>query len=244
MIGFLLGLAVRQQLLRKSTLLLLAAGIAPVLLALVFRLTDSDEVPQTWTSEVLYRGLIITAVLPLTALLFGTSVIGDEFEDGTAVYLLTKPVPRWQVLLPKLLAAWLLTAAFLVASAVASGVLAIESGGREVVAGAAGGLLLGSLVYTTLFVMLSIVSTHALIIGSIYVFIWEGAVASLFEGVRYLSVRHCTIGIADWVAGNLPETFDAYVGGTTALLLMAVVTAAAAAFANQRLQRAEIRERP
>jgi hypothetical protein len=76
------------------------------------------------------------------------------------------------------------------------------------------------------------------------VFIWEGAVASLFEGVRYLSVRHCTIGIADWVAGNLPETFDAYVGGTTALLLMAVVTAAAAAFANQRLQRAEIRERP
>jgi ABC-2 type transport system permease protein len=244
MIGFILGLTLRQQVFRRSTLLLIGLALLPVLLALLFRLTDNDENPQTWTSEVLYRGLIITAVLPLTALMFGTSVLGDELEDGTAIYLLTKPVPRWEILVPKLIAPWILTSLILVASTVLSGLVAIDSGGREVVYGAAIAVVLGSLVYTTLFVMLSVLSTHALIIGLIYVFIWEGAVAGLFEGVRYLSVRHYTLGVADWASGRVPETFDAYVGGTTALVLMAIVTAVAAVLANRRLQSAEIRERP
>ena len=244
MIGFLLGLTVRQQVLRKSTLLLLGLALLPVLLALLFRLTDSDDNPQTWTSEVLYRGLIVTAVLPLTALMFGTSVIGDEMEDGTAVYLLTKPIPRWEILLPKIVAPWLLTSAILVASTIVSGFIAIDAGGREVVYGAALAMVLGALVYTVLFVMLSIVSSHALIIGLVYVFIWEGAIAGLFEGVRYLSVRHYTLGVADWAAGEVPRTFDAYVGGVTALVLMAVVSTVATVFANQRLRQAELRERP
>ena len=244
MIGFLFGLTLRQQVWRKSTLLLIGLALLPVLVALLFRLTDNNDDPQTWASEVLYRGLIITAVLPLTALMFGTSVIGDELEDGTAIYLLTKPIPRWEILLPKLLAPWLLTSAILVASTLVSGLVAIESGGRDVVYGATLSMVLGSLVYTTLFVMLSVVSTHALIIGLVYVFIWEGAVAGLFEGIRYLSVRHYTLGVADWASGRVPETFDAYVGGATALVLMAIVTAAATIFANSRLQQAEIRERP
>ena len=244
MIGFLLGLTLRQQVLRKSTLLLIGLAVLPVLVALLFRLTDTNDNPQTWTAEVLYRGLIVTAVLPLTALMFGTSVIGDELEDGTAIYLLTKPIPRWEILLPKLLAPWLLTSVILVVSTVVAGLVAIDSGGRDVVYGAALAMVLGALVYTVLFVMLSIVSTHALIIGLIYVFIWEGAVAGLFEGVRYLSVRHYTLGVADWASGHVPNTFDAYVGGSTALVLMAIATALAAAFANQRLRQAEIRERP
>ena len=49
--------------------------------------------------RTLYQGLVVAIVLPLTALLVGTSALGDEFEDGTAVYLLTKPIPRWQILL-------------------------------------------------------------------------------------------------------------------------------------------------
>jgi ABC-2 type transport system permease protein len=157
---------------------------------------------------------------------------------------MTKPLPRWEILLPKLVAAWLLTSAFLVVSTLVSGLIAIDSGGREVVYGAAIAMVLGSLVYTALFVMLSVLSTHALIIGLIYVFIWEGALAGLFEGVRYLSVRHYTLGVADWASGHVPETFDAYVNGGTALVLMAIVTVFAAALANRRLQHAEIRERP
>ena len=40
-------------------------------------------------------------VLPLIALVFGTAAIGSELEDGTIVYLLTKPIRRVRIVLAK-----------------------------------------------------------------------------------------------------------------------------------------------
>jgi ABC-2 type transport system permease protein len=243
-IGFLFNLTLRQQLFRKSTILLVLLSVLPVLIALIFRLGDSDEIPQEWTAKALYRGLIITAVLPLTALMFGTSAIGDELEDGTAIYLLTKPIERWQILLPKILAPWLLTAVIVVVSVIVSGIVAIDGGSRDIIFGAAVAITIGSLAYTVIFVLFSVLTNHALIAGLVYVFVWEGAIAGIFEGVRYLSIRHYTIGLADWASGKVPDTFDAYVGGGTALVLLVTVTLCAAMWANSRLKLAEIRERP
>lgn len=243
MIAFLMGLTLRQQVFRKSTLLLLGLAMLPALVALLFRLTDSDEDPQRWTAEVLYRGLIVAALLPLTALIYGTSVIGDEMEDGTAVYLFTKPIPRWQMLVAKVLAPWLLTSALTIASAMAAGLIAIDSGGYDIVFGVAAGLMLGALAYTLLFVLLSIVTSHALMAGLVYVFLWEGVVTAIFEGTRYESIRHATLGISDWAAGSVPGTFDAYVGGETALIIIAMVIGVSTLLANRRLERVEIRER-
>ena len=39
------------------------------------------------------------------ALILGTAALGSEIEDGTAVYLLTKPIPRWLVALAKIVVA-------------------------------------------------------------------------------------------------------------------------------------------
>lgn len=241
---FLLRLTLRQQAARKSTLLLLLLAGLPVMLALLYRLSDTTSSPQSWTADVLYQGMIVTVVLPLTALMFGTAVIGDDMEDGTAVYLLAKPIPRWQILLPKLVAPWLLTAGFVVASTAASGFIAIDSGSRDVVVGASIAMVLGALAYVVLFVMLSVVTTHSLIAGLCYVFIWEGAIAGLFEGVRFLSIRHYTLGLADSASGNVPGLFDASVGGGTAVLLAVIFIAVTGLIANRRLERAEIRERP
>jgi ABC-2 type transport system permease protein len=240
--AFLLSITLRQLAFRKSTLGLLALAALPVLLGLLFRLSNADSDPQEWTARVLYVGLVLTLVLPLTAVMFGVSVLGDELEDGTAVYLLTKPLPRWQLLAPKVIAVWLLTAALTVTSSVIGGLLAMESGDRAIVTGAAVAVLAGSLAYSMLFVLLSLVTTRALIAGLVYIFIWEGAMAGLFEGVRYLSIRHYTIGIADWVAGEVPDTYEAYVDGGTTLVLTAIVTAIAALLANRRLEQVEIRE--
>ena len=244
MIGFLLSLTVRQQVLRKSTLLLIGLGLLVVLVAFIYRISDSSMDPDEWTTKVLYGGLVVTAMLPLTALMFGTSVLGDELEDGTAVYLLTKPLPRWQILLPKIVAPWLLTSALVGGAALISGFIAIQDGDIGVVIGAVVGLAAGALAYIALFVLLSLLTNHALIVGLLYVFIWEGALAGVFEGLRYISIRHYTLGLADAVAGNIPDTFDAYMSGGTALILIAIVTTVCVLWANQRLQLIEVRERP
>ena len=236
-------LTLRQLIARRTTLLLALLALIPVLIALVFQLSDPQVDPARWTARTLYVGLIVTAVLPLTALMLGTSVLGDEIEEGTIVYLLTKPMPRWQILLPKLAAAWLLTAILVLSSTVVAGLIALDGvGGTSIITGFSVAVLLGALAYNTLFVLLSVSTSRALIAGVVYVFIWEGAITSIFAGTRYLSLRHYSLAIADWIARVAPATFDAYVSGGTGIVMMTVAIVAFAVYANRRLQRLDVRE--
>jgi ABC-2 type transport system permease protein len=243
MITFIFTLTLRELFSRKSTLLLAGLAAIPVVIALIFRLSNPDVDPERWTARVLFVGLIVTAVLPLTALMLGTSVIGDEIEDGTAVYLLTKPLARWQILMPKLGGAWVMICALLLPSTLIAGLIALNGrGDLALVWGFAVAVVVGALAYATVFVMLSVLTSRALITGLIYVFIWEGAITSLFHGTRYLSIRHYTLSIAGWIAHPDPFVFDPYVGSAAAIILIAVVTVIAGVVANRRLQRLEVRE--
>ena len=48
-------------------------------------------------------------LLPLTALIIGTSVLGAEVDDGSIVHLLATPVSRTSVILTKFAVASVLT---------------------------------------------------------------------------------------------------------------------------------------
>ncbi len=75
----------------RCLMLLLAA--LPVLMALLVRLADG----RPRARRPILDTLLIRTVLPLVALVFGTAALGSELEDGTAVYLMVKPVPRWRI---------------------------------------------------------------------------------------------------------------------------------------------------
>jgi len=243
MIGLIFRLSLRQLALRKSTLLLAGLALIPLLLAVTFQLSEPDVEADRWTARTLYVSLVLTAVLPLTALLLGASTIGDELEDGTAIYLLAKPIPRWQVLLPKLLASWVVTTVLVLPAAVVAGFISLGGeGSSSLVVGFGVAIAAGGFAYTTVFVFLSVVTSRALITGLVYAFLWEGAITSLFPGARYLSIRHYSIGIADLISDPPERVLDADVAGGTALVLLAIVTAAAALLANQRLEEIEVRE--
>jgi ABC-2 type transport system permease protein len=243
MTSFILSLTLRQLVRRKSTLLLAGLCAIPLLVALVYRISDPELNPERWTAQVLFVGLVVTAVLPLTTLLLGTSVIGDELEDGTAVYLLTKPLPRWQILLPKLAAAWLVSTALVLGATITSGLLAFDGFDEAgVVTGFALAIAVGALAYCAVFVLLSVATNRALVAGLVYVFVWEGAVTAIFEGVRYLSIRHYILGLADLFSDTAPENFEATVAGATALIAITIVTLAAVVVAVRRLAEVEVRE--
>ena len=241
MILLIFTLTLRQLVLRKSTFLLVGLSLLPVLLALVFDLSSSSEDPERWTARILYESLVIAIVLPLAALLLGTSALGDEFEDGTAVYLLTKPIPRWQILLPKLGAAWTITATLLTVSVVLSGLVALGGAGTLVSGFVIAGIV-GSLAYCAVFMLLSVTTTRALIAGLVYVFLWEGAITSIFEGARFLSIRHYTMGLGSWLADTSTFVYDPTVSGNTAVIMFAIVIVAAVFTANRKLERIEVRE--
>lgn len=236
-------LTLQQLLGRRRTFVMLLFALLPVAMALVARLAAEDLDRPNWATNALYQGLVIGIVLPLVALVFGTATLGAEFEDGTAVYLLTKPIPRRAIVLPKLLAAWLCTSAIMVASGGLSGLIVLAGEGEAgIVFGFTAATIAGALVYTSMFLLLSILTGRALIIGLGYVFLWEGVITGLFSGTRVLSVREYTLAVGDLIAQTPARIFDARLDGTTALVLVVVVTVATSFYSIRSLERWEIGE--
>jgi ABC-2 type transport system permease protein len=181
--------------------------------------------------------------LPLLALVYGTAALGAEIEDGTAVYLLAKPVSRAKIVIGKLLGAWALTAGTVLVSALAAAAIGLQGvPGQGLLIGFAVALVAGSLVYSSLFLMLSIFTSRALIAGLVYVFIWEGLINGLFAGTRLLSVRHYTLAVADIFVDVPRSVFDAKLGSVAAIGLMIAVVGVTVWYGIRRLQRFEIGE--
>ena len=242
MIGIVAALTLRQLFGRGRTILLALVALLPILLAVAYRVGNEDPDHQQWVAEVLLDGLAVTLLLPLLALVYATAALGAEIEDGTAVYLLAKPVSRARVIVGKLLAAWALTAGTVLVSAIVASIIGLQGApGGGLLVGFPIALVVGSLVYCSLFLTLSVFTSRALIAGLVYVFIWEGLINGLFAGTRLLSVRHYTLAVADLFV-DLPRVFDAKLGPVPAIALIIAVVGGSVWLGARRLQRFEIGE--
>ncbi len=232
-------LTLRQFAGQRRSLLLFGLALIPVALAIIFRLgehLDQQEETANFLADV-----VITIVLPLACLIIGTSALGSEIEDGTAVYILAKPVPRRDSIAAKFAASVLIAAAFVVPATVASGLIGLQGVSNEgIVAGFAIATLVGVFAYTAVFILLSVATSRALLFGLAYVFLWEGLITELFSGTRYLSIRQYTLGIADFFATVSKQDFEATVGGPEAFILATFAAAAALVLAVRRLEAFEL----
>ena len=245
MIVLVLTLTLRQLLGQKRVLFLGAVALLPLVAAIIYRASSSDVIAAEFTAQVVLYGLVVTALLPLTAVLLATAALGSEIEDGTIVYLLAKPAERWRIVAGKLLAAWGATAVVVLGSALVGGAVALAGEGDwRVLGGFLLALVAGSLAYSSLFVMLSLFTSRALIAGLVYAFIWEGVITNFAPGVQRFSIREYTASIAEAAADTQPWVFDADLGITFSAILAVVVTAVATALAAWRLSRFELGEAP
>jgi len=234
-------LSLRQLLGKRRTFGLIGLALLPLLVALVVRTSDSSTDPvDPLDNAIVNYGLIVTTLLPLVTLVLSTTSLGMEIEDGTIVYLLSKPLSRAHVITAKLAASWLPAGVLVALSAALSASIALEgSGESSLILAFVVSSALGALAYSALFLFLSLLTTRALIVGLIYVFIWEGLVTELFAGTRIFSIRQFTLGVGDLLTES--TKLDAHLNGITALALMIAVTSAVVALAIHRLNRFESR---
>jgi len=233
------SITLRQLLSRRRTLLLLLLGGVMVLVAVIFRLAGEQARAIHFTAGLL-SNLGIGTLMPLVALLFGTGAIGAEIEDGTAVFLLAKPISRRTIVLTKLAVAAGCSAALTCGPMLLAGLIAAGGLGDGLVIALVGAAVIGSVLYCAVFVALSLITGRALIFGLAYVLIWEGLLAGLFAGTRTFSIRQVTLAFAH-AMGNIPkETVDVPVDLTTALVVGAVVLVGATLLAIRRLGAFEI----
>jgi ABC-2 type transport system permease protein len=146
------------------------------------------------TDDVLIKALLASAVLPLITLSIATASLGNELEDKTLGFLVLNPLARWKIVLPKMLAALSISAPVLLLSGGISAFIAYD-GDMAAVTAVAIGIAAGATAYTAVFLWAGLMTSRALAIGLLYVFLWEGLFATFVAGIRNLSIREYTIGV-------------------------------------------------
>lgn len=183
-----------------------------------------------WGPAVLV-GLGLAVMLPIIALIVGAGVLGSEIDDGTAVHILTKPLPRREIILAKLAVA---AGVVVVSTAVPMFVAGALTDSVRLGAGLAVGTALGAVTYSALFLVLSLLSRRPVLIGLAYILIWEGLLTNLLAGTRVLSVQQYTVSVADSIAGT--DLLDGRVSVPLAVVMAAVLTVASTVLAIDRLR--------
>ena len=242
---------------------LLFAIPAVVLIVVTVALKASRPPSRPWPSHVLGT-FGFSVLLPLTALIIGSSVLGAEIDDGSAIHLLATPVRRSSVIFTKFLVATGLTIIF---AAVPEFIAALISGGGQTEsvvrftpngpvttvpaavinnADFAIGLFVGALVcaviYNAIFVMVSAATTRAIAVGLLYVLIWEALLSNFVSGARLLSVSHYGLGIANGIAHD--TTLNAGLSVATSVVMGVIVTVAALVLAVNLLSSFTLKGEP
>jgi ABC-2 type transport system permease protein len=214
---------------RKRALLF---AIPPLILLLVTVLLKAARPPGApWPGRIL-GDFGFSVILPLTALIIGTSVLGAEIDDGSIVHLLATPVRRSSIIVTKFCVGAVLTMAFVAVPELAAGLIA-TGGPSKLAAGLFVGALVGSVIYNAVFVMLSVLTTRAIAVGLLYVLIWEVVLGNFVSGARVLSVEQYSLGVANAIA-HYPS-LHAGLTLTTAVIMGAIVTVAALVYGTRRL---------
>jgi ABC-2 type transport system permease protein len=229
----------RQLLSRRRSLLLVLLGAIMVLVAIALRISLDEVYLQEYTAALL-NNFGVATLMPLVALLFGTGAIGSEIEDGTAVFLLAKPVSRWSILFSKLVVASGASVVLTCVPIFVSGLIVDGGLGDGLVIGFTVAAAIGSILYCAVFVALSLVTGRALVFGLAYVLIWEGLLAGLFAGTRTFSIRQQTLAIADAMSDAPARVFTAELELTAALIVGGVVLVGATILAWRRLVNIQI----
>ena len=235
-LGAIVEITLRAVVGRRRTLLIALLAWLPVLLGILVRVGGGRP-----DAPPILDALVIRTVLPLVALVVGIGAIGSEIEDGTLVFQLVKPVPRWLTAVAKALVAAFLTAVLIVPPMIVTGLL-LGGFGSDAIQTSVGFALagvLGGTAYAIGFTALGVVTSRALIIGLGYTLIWEGVLAGILEGTRFLSVRQATLGVASALTGEDVGS-DPLGAGLSVVILIAVIAGGLAVTASA-LRRFQLR---
>ena len=210
-------LTLRQLSGRWRILIMTVLAALPV--AIVSLMMQDNNAPSVTEFEIAVLGAMLAgSIAPLVVLAIAVPAFANEVEDRTLANLTLSPLPRWQIVVPKLLAAITVAAPFVAASALISSYLAYL-GDAVAVAAVTISALVGVALYASVFTWLGLVSTQAIGVGLLYIVLWEGFFSGFVSGVRLLSIRHYAISL---MHGLDPRRFASQ--EHPSLTLVAVVT--------------------
>jgi ABC-2 type transport system permease protein len=222
----------------KRSLVLSLLFLAPSAIIILARSLGGMDGPNESEEHLgAERSVILTflptALLSFAALLNAAGLIQDEIEEQTLTYLLMRPTPRWMIYLAKLAAAALgtiiIASVFFVVS-----YLSLYAGTPyadripKSIPPALGPLALTAAAYTAVFGLIGLLLRRSLVIGVVYIVLFEGILAVVpFNFRNYTVVYHFRVMCHHWVGvpadfWGLPENpTDMPTAGSSVLALLA-----------------------
>jgi ABC-2 type transport system permease protein len=219
---------------RRRALLFVIPAI--ILIVLTVALKGAHGTESDWPALVLGR-VGVGAVVPLTALLIGTSVLGSEIDDNSVLHLLATPVRRREVIVSKIAVSALATTLFAAVPVLIAGLIA--QGPHALAFGCFLGAVLGSIVYSCVFVMVSAALRHPVIYSLAYVALWEELISTLVGGAKYLSVEQWSLGIAGSISHD--TSLKANLTVTPSVILAVIAVVLTVWYATERLSAFTVR---
>jgi ABC-2 type transport system permease protein len=183
--------AIRDLTRPKKMLAALLLVIAPALIVVLLKLHSGHRhLDKLADYGMMSEKVVFGFVMVILAVVFCTSVVAQEVEDKTIVYLLTRPVPRFRILTVKFLPAILVTLVTVWLALILTGIAAF---GPTHLAGTplARDLAIapiGVMAYGAVFLLLATVVNRPLIYGLLYTFGWETWVPNLPGNFQKLSL--------------------------------------------------------
>ncbi|WP_084558155.1 ABC transporter permease [Hamadaea tsunoensis] len=215
---------------RRRFLLLLPMPL--MLLGLAWLADALGAAAEDWTPPIVV-GLGFAVVLPVMALIVGTGVLGSEIDDGTLVHVLTKPLPRRDIILAKLAVAFAVST---LVTGVPMFLIGLIAGSGQLALGLLAAAAAGSLAYSALFLALSLLTRRPVLVGLAYVLLWEGLLGNVLKGTRFLSIQQYAVSIADHIAQSPQMPVHSSISLPVAAALALVVSVAFTVLAVDRLR--------
>ncbi|MEV4110759.1 ABC transporter permease subunit [Nonomuraea sp. NPDC049695] len=224
------GITYRALLGRRRIILLLLLPLALIGLAVLFRVLGGND--QKMAVDLM-QNFAIGTMLPLLGVITGTGVIAPEIDDGTIIHLMSKPISRPVIAQTKFLVAVSLMALF---GAVPTYFAAWLLIGNEdgIAPGFALGALVAGVAYAAVFLLLGVVTRHAVTIGIIYALVWESVVGGFMPGAHKFSIQRWAESIADQISDS--GFLRADVALSFAVPALIVVTVVGVFWAGRRLR--------
>jgi ABC-2 type transport system permease protein len=235
--GSVYTLTLRQLSGRWRLIIMTVLAALPVLFTVMVLQQSSAPFMDEFETIVLST-MLAGSIAPLIVVAIASVAFGNEVEDSTLANLTLAPIPRWQIVVPKVAASVTVAAPFILASALLTGWVAYNHDVQATWAVTVSALA-GLVMYASAFVWLGLVTRQAMGVGLLYIVLWEGFFSGYVSGIRFLSIRHYAIAL---MHGLDPRRFpgDPHVGLGTAVAVTVGVCALFLWLSTRYLRRMDV----
>ena len=247
------GWAFSQLLYSPRSVAMGILAASPVLVALLFRVSVLFGWAEASSGYRVFSVVTATVslpfVLPMLALFYASGIVSDDVEAGTLHYFLTRPIPRAELVLGRMLGNLAVAAFFFVPPFVLTFYLCVASGGMDEIGarfptliGELAAILLALAAYNGLFSLAGTLLKRPLVAGLFFLFAWQAGAAIVPGTIRLFTVTHYLYSLlpSEALQGSLARLAGQRSSVLEAVLALLAIAAGSGALAIARFRTKEL----